>query len=118
MNQREIKFRVWCKITKCFLYDKESVLGIMRMDNFENYVIQQYICDNDKSGIDIYEGDRIRSIYHPYDEFIVTWCRAGYDNNLAFHPMSKEGFHYNNFYGGWKGEEFEVIGNIFENENN
>jgi uncharacterized phage protein (TIGR01671 family) len=68
---RQIKFRVWDKLIKSFIYGDKGYQGhyIITLDgkfhNLQNgsggdeYVIQQWTGLTDRNGVDIYEGDYI-----------------------------------------------------------
>lgn len=125
---REIKFRAWDKInkilTKTFglsdLHYTTADDGIHFGEAFacfpfydlRDFVLMQFTGLHDKNGKEIYEGDILR---REFEVFEVMWCEAGYDSVLAFHAIGKNKASSNHYYGGWNGNDMEVIGNIHEN---
>ena len=105
---REIKFRAWGG-------------GKMEYDfnpfpftfNTHGYIIEQFTGQQDKNGVDIYEGD------YDKDYEVVMWCekRMGWALKTYDHP-TKEVIHCNcyNCDGNYEmsevTEEIEIIGNI------
>jgi uncharacterized phage protein (TIGR01671 family) len=85
MKQREIKFRVWDKLEKRFIYPDEGYQGHYTLSlrgkfhNLQNgsggdeYIIQQYTGLKDKNGKEIYEGDIITFDEYPNGIFVVGW---------------------------------------------
>src|SRR6478735_6127720 len=108
--KREIKFRVWNKNSKRFEskgfltssseIDKSYVLrGIMEFeqeeddycDDGENVVFEQYTGLKDKNGVEIYDGDIVKSNYFKYST-VVFWHSGWYfnvhDNHHSFNTAS------------------------------
>lgn len=114
---RTIKFRVWDEQNKeMFEWDDVSDTPLLN-DAFygRDAVAMQFTGLKDKNGREIYEGDicigwryggNKEGIKHP---FTVIWreLAAADDSDLTSY-----GFHFNDYY-----NEFEVIGNIYENPN-
>jgi hypothetical protein len=105
---REIKFRAWCTFVDndypaymafFTLYD-----GIPNVGTAKD--IMQYTGQHDKHGVDIYDGDILRSAGGK--EVRVQWNDdiAGWDLYGSYHSLEVSII---------KGWELEVIGNIYEN---
>ena len=119
---REIKFRIWDKKNKTFIYEWDashkrlaiSLVGLVYHGGYDDvlpendYVIQQYTGLKDSKGVEIYEGDilKYQSSNPKFTTCIVRWTQESEDN----HP----GFVISNSYSQYG--EPEIIGNIFENK--
>jgi hypothetical protein len=112
MNNREIKFRVWDKQKNNFSIEPRLNISLLNCYPFVCDIatfgnpIQQYIGLKDRNGKEIYDGDVLKGF-----DFIaeVYWC----EENAAFSIKSNTcgGAFLNPVYI----NNFEVIGNIFEN---
>jgi len=130
---RELKFRVWDKITNQYLQElgiyywhipysldgeeitgEANLVGLSELLKHDNFVTQQYTGLTDKNGKEIYEGDIVQynqnSSYDNMD-FIAKWS----DDKLGFIFQSNSGEqlvnqtpHLNRF------KHLEIVGNIFE----
>lgn len=107
---REIKFRAWNSKTKEFeCFELHNITVPDRLLCQHDYPVQQFTGMLDKNGVEIYEGDIILcklhygikdsiGIVHYFGSgFIVDW------RNQVDSPLDEI-------------EDFEVIGNIFENK--
>ena len=110
-NIREIKFRVWNKITNHFSYftNKHRISDI---NSSELMIFMQYTGLKDRNNTEVYEGDIVKFI--PSSEYgkVTTY---GKSQNLGIEwENSKTAFFTPMFYLGCE-SELEVIGNIYEN---
>jgi hypothetical protein len=130
---RVLKFRVWDKLYKRFIYADKGYQGhyILTLNgkflNLQNgsgggeYVVQEYIGLKDKNSKDIYEGDIINfSVNYTVelgDPDVIEYkdCEVYYDEELAGYYFGKDG---HQILDKVMVESIEVTGNIFENKSN
>lgn len=129
--QRILKFRVWDKILKCFLFDhrntglffsrhQDITLGDLAVSYFitnSDSVVQQFIGLKDKDGKEIYEGDILEqdvfqtcttlteSVIFEDGAFRISpnYPNTYYRSNLNLDAVLIRAYNY------------KIIGNIFEN---
>ena len=121
---REIKFRAWIKDMmwypdKLSPFHKIAAPYILKLDPQSiddkssimdeiGFTLMQYTGLKDKNGVEIYEGDVVewedRTADDMYGGDVIYPNEAVEFKGAAFYPVSM-----------MPGEEFEVIGNIYEN---
>jgi uncharacterized phage protein (TIGR01671 family) len=119
MNNRQLKFRVWDKLEKRFIYPDKGYQGhyVLSLDgkfhNLQNgsggdeCVVQQFIGITDKNKKEIFEGDVVSFDGFSFKQGVVSYLN-GYstyviDVDKALIQIPNIDF-----------ETFEVVGNIFE----
>lgn len=120
---RKIKFRAWdkenekmMKVSSLHLENKEiSVKENGTFHLFRMQDLMQYTGLKDKNGKEIYEGDIVlikldeTSTWH---KTVVGFKKGAFIANL----IDKEDYVYI-FHHGFTGDDFEIIGNVYENKN-
>jgi hypothetical protein len=125
MNNRQLKFRVWDKLEKRFIYPDKGYQGhyVLSLDgkfhNLQNgsggdeCVVQQFTELYDKNKKPIYEGDRVRFDYTGKVDIFgeVIWL----EHRASFGVRYKNTFEtFEDVMMDHNMNCFEVIGNIFE----
>lgn len=122
---REIKFRAWdkenkkmMKVSSLSLENKEIAVrenGTYHFFRMKNLELMQYTGLKDKNGKEIYEGDIVlikldeTSTWH---KTVVGFKKGAFIADL----IDKEDYVYI-FHHGFTGDDFEIIGNVYENKN-
>ena len=124
---REIKFRAWLKKEKKMVNVETLFIGINRLcfgnsktedlffRDFEEVELMQYTGLKDKNGKEIYEGDIVLiklDETSTWYKTVVGFKKGAFIANL----IDKEDYVYI-FHHGFTGDDFEIIGNVYENKN-
>ena len=124
------KFRVWDKLAERFIRPDEGFQGHYTLDlngcfydlgngsGGDEYVVQQYIGANDKNKNPIHEGDIVARSFHSGGKEIFQVIWDDFYCGFAFALKDGRGLNHTGFKllnGPHGNENYEVIGNIFEN---
>ena len=124
---REIKFRAWLKEDKKMVNVETLFIGINRLcfgnsktedlffRDFEEVELMQYTGLKDKNGKEIYEGDIVLiklDETSTWYKTVVGFKKGAFIANL----IDKEDYVYI-FHHGFTDDDFEIIGNVYENKN-
>lgn len=120
---REIKFRAKLLFDNVWSYgavsmDSKKVFRITPQDTIQHLLVNentigQYTGLKDKNGVDIYEGDIIKSSEFKYDKHNINFKGIIYwDEDYGWHVTGNA----HDFLGDFMLSKLEVIGNIHENK--
>ena len=128
---REIKFRAWLKedrkmediktidftdkTIRCLKKNEFINAYLLRRVSFDDVELMQYTGVKDKNGKEIYEGDIVLiKLYETstWHKTVVGFKKGAFIADL----IDKEDYVYI-FHHGFTGDDFEIIGNIYENKN-
>jgi uncharacterized phage protein (TIGR01671 family) len=135
---REIKFRVWNKVDKCWQSEEhfairlcgdkwfidDETAELIEIKNENNFTLMQYTGLTDKNGKEIYEGDILENltISKELEEYVNVdnkYCQIIFSEG-AFRLYFKGDLLCNEPYeiediGFYDLNNYQIIGNIFEN---
>ena len=110
---REIKFRIWDK--KSGMWLNRFNANLLNIGDLSNVELMQYTRIKDKNGKEIYEGDIVliqidkTNILH---KTVVKFKHGAFIADIIGDNDYIYLFHF-----GFNKDDFEVIGNIYENKN-
>ena len=112
--EREIKFRAWDKKNKkmlsgfnAFDVGSDGQIWMNQVNVSAQFILMQYTGLKDKSGVEIFEGDIVKSTYSGLDKTVIEMHSFCY--YLHDYALQSDDSEYYTFNG------IEVIGNIHEN---
>lgn len=114
----EFKFRAWDKRSNRFVDSGIQFNNTtMRLATISDLILMRYTGLKDKNGKEIYEGDLVRQkqkFADGYQIFLIAWGHIGWFPELKARKLEKM-MHKIEGENDADWEQFEVIGNIYEN---
>lgn len=122
---RDIKFRAWDKTYERFV-NPDDVFYLEKHGGFDTRmmadekglrpILMQYTGLKDKNGVEIFEGDVVRSQTPNYEELTIWFNSYKAQFEGRYEGVDPEtGINYKHYMYGEGLTECEVIGNIYEN---